>query len=256
MREQAFDLALERRAVGKIHQPDRAAAYLVLVGGADAAPRRADAQSRARRFFADGVELAVQRQDQRRVLGNAQIVGSDRDVLLLQRGDLIEQGLRIEHHAVADDRQFPGPHHARGQQRKLIGDAVDDQRVAGIVAALEADDDIGLLGQPIDDLAFALVAPLGADHDNICHEVFVPNSLLGVCLYRMPAAADCRRPPPIIDAAARSKLRVGGQRDSSILQIIGFKANLGEIRPVRKNLATRVRLASHRAVCRRFHRRP
>jgi hypothetical protein len=47
--------------------------------------------------------------------------------------------------------------------------------MAGIVAALEADNDVSLLGQPIDNLAFALVAPLGADHDNICHEELSPS---------------------------------------------------------------------------------
>ena len=46
--------------------------------------------------------------------------------------------------------------------------------MAGIVAALKADDDVGLLGEPVDDLAFALVAPLGADHDNIRHEELTP----------------------------------------------------------------------------------
>jgi hypothetical protein len=35
--------------------------------------------------------------------------------------------------------------------------------VAGVVAALEADDDIGVAGKQIDDLAFTLVAPLGTD---------------------------------------------------------------------------------------------
>jgi len=41
--------------------------------------------------------------------------------------------------------------------------------VAGIVAALKAHDDIGLLRQPVDDLAFTLVAPLGANHHDIRH---------------------------------------------------------------------------------------
>ena len=35
--------------------------------------------------------------------------------------------------------------------------------VAGVVAALVADDQIGLLAEEVDDLAFAFVAPLGAD---------------------------------------------------------------------------------------------
>jgi hypothetical protein len=42
--------------------------------------------------------------------------------------------------------------------------------MAGIMPALEADDDVGLLGQPINNLAFTFVSPLGADHDNICHQ--------------------------------------------------------------------------------------
>ena len=43
-----------------------------------------------------------------------------------------------------------------------------------IMAALKADDDVGLLGEPVDDLALAFVAPLGADHDNIRHEELIP----------------------------------------------------------------------------------
>jgi hypothetical protein len=41
--------------------------------------------------------------------------------------------------------------------------------VAGVVAALEAHDNVGALRQPVDDLAFALVAPLGADHHHVRH---------------------------------------------------------------------------------------
>jgi hypothetical protein len=46
-----------------------------------------------------------------------------------------------------------------------------DQRVSRVVAALEARDGRGALGQQIDDLALALVAPLGADDDDeFAHE--------------------------------------------------------------------------------------
>ena len=69
---------------------------------------------------------------------------------------------------------LPLAHHAGRQQRQLVGDAVDDQRMAGIVAALEAHDDVGLLGQPVDDLAFAFVAPLGSDHHDIRHRGSLP----------------------------------------------------------------------------------
>ena len=54
---------------------------------------------------------------------------------------------------------------ARGNQREHRLDAVDDQRVAGVVPALEPHDRRGALGQQVDDLALALVTPLGADDD-------------------------------------------------------------------------------------------
>src|SRR5262249_24286949 len=37
------------------------------------------------------------------------------------------------------------------------------------MAALEADHDVGLGGKPIDDLTLALIPPLGADNNYICH---------------------------------------------------------------------------------------
>ena len=85
--------------------------------------------------------------------------------------DFLDQRPGIDHHAIADDGELAGPHDARGQQRQFVGHAVDDERVAGIVAALEAHHDIGARRQPVDDLAFAFVAPLGADHRNIGHRI-------------------------------------------------------------------------------------
>ena len=82
--------------------------------------------------------------------------------------DEIER-VRIEHDAVADDRELARAHDARRQERELVGLGADDEGVAGVVAALETHDDVGLLGQPVDDLALALVAPLGADHHHVCH---------------------------------------------------------------------------------------
>jgi hypothetical protein len=47
--------------------------------------------------------------------------------------------------------------------------ALDDQRVAGVIAALEADYDIGILGEEVDDLPFALVSPLSSDNSDVGH---------------------------------------------------------------------------------------
>ena len=112
----------------------------------------------------------MQRQDQGRIFGNAQSFGRHHDALLLQLGNLVDQGLRIDHHAVADDRKLALSNDAGRQQRKLVGRAVDDQGVAGIMAALETHNDVGLLRQPVDDLAFAFVAPLGSDNHDIRHQ--------------------------------------------------------------------------------------
>ena len=173
MRQQPVDLGGKRRQVGEIHEADGAAADFVLIGRTDAALGGADA-GRGIVGFADRLQLAMQRQDQRRVLGDAQSVRHHRDALFPERGDLVEQRLRVDHHAVADDRQLAAAHHAGRQQRQLVGDAVDHQRVAGIVAALEAHDDVGLLRQPVDDLALALVAPLRPDYHHVRHQLLIP----------------------------------------------------------------------------------
>ena len=62
---------------------------------------------------------------------------------------------------------------ARREQGKLVGLVADDERVAGVVAALEAHDDVGAAREPVDDFAFALVAPLGADDGDVSHVAFL-----------------------------------------------------------------------------------
>ena len=80
--------------------------------------------------------------------------------------DLGQQRLGVDHDAVADDAELAA-HQARRQQRELVGLVADHQRVAGVVAALEAHHDVGAAGEPVHHLAFALVAPLGADHGDV-----------------------------------------------------------------------------------------
>jgi hypothetical protein len=82
MRQQAVDLVRQGVEVGKVHQPDGAAADLVLIGRPDAAPRGADRGARVG-GLPQRVEFAMQRQDQRDVLGDAQIFRADGDALAL-----------------------------------------------------------------------------------------------------------------------------------------------------------------------------
>ena len=172
MGAEAVELRAELAEMGEVADPDRAAADLVLIGRADAAPGGADL-ALAAGVLAQRVEIAVEGQDERAGVGDLQRVRRDRDALLGQLLDLVLQRPGIEHDAVADHRQRAADD-ARGEQRQFVGLVADDQRVAGIVAALEADDDIGAAGQPVDDLALALVAPLAADHGNVRHMMRFP----------------------------------------------------------------------------------
>jgi hypothetical protein len=119
--------------------------------------------------LAQRVELPVEREDQAHVFGDAEIVAGDRYPLVRKSGDLVDERMRIEDDAVADHRKLAGTHHPGGQQRELVHGSPDDERMTGIVAALKAHDHVRLLGEPIDDLAFALVAPLGAHDDRVRH---------------------------------------------------------------------------------------
>ena len=69
MRAQAVEQRVEVFELGEIADANRAAADLVLIGGADAAPGGADL-ARAGRVLAQRVEVAVDGQDQRAVVGD------------------------------------------------------------------------------------------------------------------------------------------------------------------------------------------
>ena len=77
--------------------------------------------------------------------------------------DLLVQHARVDHHAVADRADLARVEDPRRDQVELEHLVVADDRVAGVVAALEADHEVGLLGEQVGDLPLALVAPLGAD---------------------------------------------------------------------------------------------
>jgi len=111
----------------------------------------------------------VESEDERRILRNDETLGRHVHTLGLQLLDLGQQRPGVDDHTVADHGELSRTHDAGGQKAQLVGDAVDHERVAGIVAALEAHDHIGPRGQPVHNLAFAFVAPLGADHRHVRH---------------------------------------------------------------------------------------
>ena len=77
---EAIEQGVEPVEVREVADADGAAADLVLIGRADAAPRGADLAGAAG-VLAQRVEVAVDRQDERAGLGDAQDVGRDRYAL-------------------------------------------------------------------------------------------------------------------------------------------------------------------------------
>ena len=94
----------------------------------------------------------------------------DVDAAPAQALELLDQHRRVDHDAVADHAGPPGIEDPRRDQVELELLAVADDRVAGVVAALEAHDHVRVLGEQVDDLALPLVAPLGTDDDDSWHQ--------------------------------------------------------------------------------------
>ena len=60
------------------------------------------------------IEIAVNRQDQAGIVGNAQIVARNRDALPLEPLDLLGQRMRIDNDTVANHRQLAGARNTGG----------------------------------------------------------------------------------------------------------------------------------------------
>ena len=109
------------------------------------------------------VEHAVPGHDEVRVARDAQALG--RAAARRELVELLAQHLGVEHDAVAEHAELAREEDAARQQPELERLLADLHGVPGVVAALVARDDGERLGQQVDDLALALVAPLGADDD-------------------------------------------------------------------------------------------
>jgi hypothetical protein len=90
-------------------------------------------------------------------------------VLLDQPVQLTQQHLGVDHHTGPDDRGDVRVEDPAGDQVQLEDAVTDDDGVAGVVAALVADHQVGGVGEQVGRLALALVAPLGADDHGRWH---------------------------------------------------------------------------------------
>ena len=91
--------------------------------------------------------------------------------------EFIEKRLRRQHDTVANVATHTWMHDSgRNKVQYRLGVA-DHESMSGVVSALKAHHALRMPGQPVDDLAFALITPLGTyDYDVACYfcQLFIP----------------------------------------------------------------------------------
>src|SRR5882757_4337085 len=88
-----------------------------------------------------------------------------------ERFNFSDEGGGIDYDTGADDCLLLGAQDAAGDELQDEAILADDYGVPGVVSAGDARDIVKSAGQIIDDFAFALVAPLRADHHDRFHAV-------------------------------------------------------------------------------------
>jgi hypothetical protein len=84
----------------------------------------------------------------------------------LESRDLLEQGLEVDHHAVADHGGDLRGQDAGREQLEFELLTMDHDRVPGVVAAVGFDHEVHAFTQQVGRLPLTLVPPLGSDdHD-------------------------------------------------------------------------------------------
>ena len=128
-----------------------------------------------------------------------------------QHIEFFEQCAGRQHHTVTDQTADILTQDAGRDQMQDGLFTLDNQGVTSIVATLKAHHRVGLVGQQIDNLAFALIAPLGAnDNYVLAHRKF--SSRLEAREGRRPSS------PPVSVICARNPPLRGHRADPAILE--------------------------------------
>lgn len=89
--------------------------------------------------------------------------------LLVQGLELLEETRHVNHTPGPNNIDAPRVHQPRRQNMKVVGNAVGNDGVPRVVAALCAAAQLRLVSEDISEFSFSLVAPLGAEHDGDGH---------------------------------------------------------------------------------------
>src|SRR5271170_5793935 len=157
-----LDVGPQERGVQQVDHAETAARHLVFVRRADAAAGGADLLP-AGRALRSQFDHPVVGEDHLRTVGDEQLA-VDIDSEFAELANLLQKGHRVEHHAVPDHASAIGAKHAAGNKLQDEFLPTDNDRMPGIVATRIARHDGEPFRENIDDLAFAFIAPLGADY--------------------------------------------------------------------------------------------
>src|SRR5690554_1613671 len=158
-------LGLELRQVEEVRHPQTPAGDLVLIGGTDT-PAGGTNLVVAPGFFTGLVDAHMSPQDDRAGQADFQAVANP-DAVFLEPAYFPEQCLRRQNHSITDQALDIFAQDTGGDQVQSGFPAVDYQGMARIVPPLKPHNGRDLIGQQINDLALALITPLGAQHNYI-----------------------------------------------------------------------------------------
>src|SRR4051794_30618048 len=102
--------------------------------------------------------------------------------------DLLDDQFWIDHHTRADDRETVWVKDPGRDQVEREGSLIGLDRVAGVGAAVGADDDVGGRRQRIGELPLAFIAPLTPHHDCGGHRSGSPDLCTGGRMERSAGA--------------------------------------------------------------------
>ncbi len=162
-----LELLAQDPRVEQVLHSDSGPGDLVGVGGPYAAPGGADAGA-AQVALGHLVQGPVVGHDQVRAGGNEKPFAGD--AAGGEAVDLRDQDFRVDHHAVADDRDDIWAEHAGRQQVQSVALVPDDDGVPGVVATLVPDDVVGAITEQVGGLALSLVSPLCPYQDDGGHK--------------------------------------------------------------------------------------
>src|SRR4029079_6641134 len=153
-----FKIALDSRLknIGNecVSCANAAPSGLVFISRTNPAQRCADLFV-AKSFFTGVIESAVIGEYQVCPRANLHAFWRNFDALLDESIGFDKEGLRIDHHAIAEYTRPAATHDAGRQEMKHERLIANLYRVTGVVSTLVTNNDLKLLGEQIDDLAFS-----------------------------------------------------------------------------------------------------